>query len=364
MTIPPSPRVLHLIASLEIGGTERQLVQFIRRSSDPSRHHVATFYGFGPLAADLPQPPIWLGRISRQPHRMVDNVRTVRTLRRTIREGRFDLVHAHLGLSEIVAAAATPSGVPVVVSRRGRNIGFESNPVLRLVEGLGHRRTARLLCNARIWAEQARRHDHWPPPTRVIPNGIDLDEFAASPLPEGSPMVVVVGNLHPYKGHDRFLRAFAIVREQLRDARAVLVGDGVERSRLEDSASELGLEEVVAFAGQVPDPRRFVRDAHVVALTSDHEGFPNALLEAMAMGRPVVATRVGGIPELVRHGRDGLLVPRQPEAVAEALLRVLRDPEELRRMGTEARVRAAEFGWDRVVRATEGVYREVLAAGR
>jgi glycosyltransferase involved in cell wall biosynthesis len=194
----------------------------------------------------------------------------------------------------------------------------------------------------------------------VIHNGIDLDAFPVAPMPPlEDPTVAVVANLHPYKRVDRFLRAFRDVLRELPAARARIAGDGAERIGLLGLASDLGVAERVAFEGAVEDPRAVVGASHVVALTSEHEGFPNALLEAMAQGRPVVATRVGGVPELVRDGQDGLLV--EPEGLAPALLRLLRDREARARMGASGRERAAAFGWARVVRETEDVYRDVLA---
>ena len=113
----------------------------------------------------------------------------------------------------------------------------------------------------------------------------------------------------------------------------MLVGEGPERPRLEATAAELGLGERVRFAGAVTDVRPFLAEARVVALTSDHEGLPNALLEAMASGRPVVATRVGGVPELVRDGVDGLLTDADPASIARALTTLLSSPGEAERMG-------------------------------
>jgi len=221
-----------------------------------------------------------------------------------------------------------------------------------------------MLCNSEAVLEFTRRHDLWPPPIRVIHNAVDLDRFAPSDLPPADPpTVVVVANLHPYKRHRAFLEALALLRRDLPGARAVLVGEGVERASLEEACRSLGLADAVTFAGQVPDTRPLVRAAHVVALTSAHEGFPNVLLEGMAMGRPVVATGVGGIPELVRDGVDGLLTAQDPPAIAAALRAMLTDPARLRAMASSASDRARQFGWDRLVEQTEAVYREV-AGGR
>jgi glycosyltransferase involved in cell wall biosynthesis len=356
------PKVLHLIANLEIGGTERQLVQFASRSTMPERHRVACFYSIGELASEFPTEPIWLGKIGRGPADALRDLGVLRKLRATIVEGTFDLVHAHLGLSEVMAAMVTPRRVPIVASRRGRNRGFERNRVLKLIEGMGHRRVEVLVCNSEYLAALTSREDRWPPPTPVIHNAVDLERFARVPYPgKAEPTIAVVANLHPYKGHERLVRALSFVRAQLPAARLVVVGEGVGRQGIRSLVAELGLADAVTFVGAVADPAPYMAAAHVVALTSDHEGFPNALLEAMAVGRPVVATNVGGIPELVRDGVDGFLTSADPAEIAARLSEVLGGPSLGDRMGRSAHERAATFTWDRVVRETEDVYREVLA---
>jgi glycosyltransferase involved in cell wall biosynthesis len=170
----------------------------------------------------------------------------------------------------------------------------------------------------------------------------------------------MVARLRPQKAHERFLRAFRTVRDRLPDARALLVGDGPSRRELERLVDELGLASAVRFVGAVADTRPYLAEATVVALTSPYEGSPNALLEAMASGRPVVATAVGGVPELIEHGREGLLVEPTDEAVASALTEVLGDPESASRMGARARARAEAFDWSLTVARTEAAYRPVL----
>jgi glycosyltransferase involved in cell wall biosynthesis len=274
---------------------------------------------------------------------------------------RAEIVHTHLDMSELIAFLATPLGVPIVATRRGPRGRYEGTAIYRNLEGVVHRRARVLICNSAYLADQVRTRDRAPPPIEVIHNAVDTERFDMVPFPRGRPTLAMVANMHyPYKGHARMLQAMRLVRAEVPAASLILVGDGVERGRIERAAGELGLLDAVEFAGRVDDPRPFIGRAHVVALTSDDEGFPNALLEAMAMGRPVVATRVGGIPELVRDGMDGWLTSLDPSEIARRLVEVLGDRELRARLGASARARAESFGWERLVLETEAVYRRVL----
>src|SRR5712692_7794450 len=175
--VPGTPSVLHVIPSLRIGGTELQLVEFINRSSCPRQHAVAVFDEEGSLAADLRSGIFSVGPFGRTASSYPRNAIAARRLREVIRKLRVDVVHAHLGVSEILAALAVPRDVPIVASRRGRNVGFEALRWLKVVEGLGHRRVAMMICNSNYLAEYTRRHDLAAPPIRVIRNGVDLDRF-------------------------------------------------------------------------------------------------------------------------------------------------------------------------------------------
>jgi glycosyltransferase involved in cell wall biosynthesis len=353
-----SPRILHVIPSLDIGGTERQLVELIRRSPGAGRHIVAVFDRRGALADDAGVEIVELPVLRRDARGFLSTARTVASLRSLVRARRPDVVHAHLGIAEVLAAAAVPRGVAIVASRRGRNVGFERSRTLRLVEGFGHRRIDVLICNSRFLADRARA-DLWTPPTVVIPNGIDLGRYPVRPLPSDA-AVTMVANLWSYKGHDLFLDAVAGLHADIPGLRVVLVGDGQARAELEEMAKVLRIDGLVKFAGSVADTRPYVEGCSVVCLTSRHESFPNALLEAMAMARPVVATRVGGVPELVRDRVDGLLVAPEAAAVANALRTLLSDAGMRERMGRAGRARAGRFSWDAVVAATEDVYARVL----
>jgi glycosyltransferase involved in cell wall biosynthesis len=217
-----------------------------------------------------------------------------------------------------------------------------------------------LICNSADLAARTIEDDPAPPPLAVIYNGVDLARFGPAPLP-AHPTVTVVANLIAYKRHDRFLDALQIVRRSIPEVRAILVGDGPERRSIEAKISTLDLWRSVRMVGAVEDITPYVREARVISLASDHEGFPNALLEGMAMARPVVATSAGGIPELVTDGIEGLTCALTPDGLALGLESVLSTPGLAETMGPAARRRAESFGWERVVDQTEGLYARVIA---
>jgi glycosyltransferase involved in cell wall biosynthesis len=205
-------------------------------------------------------------------------------------------------------------------------------------------------------------------PSSVIGNGIDLDYWMidteeVDPLPD-PPIITSVGTLRPLKGYDVLLRAFAQLSRTVPQARLWLLGDGPQREELEGVAVRLEIHDRVEFHGWCPseEVRRRLRQSTVFAFPSRSEGFGLALLEAMATGLPVVASRVGGIPEIVTTPDHGLLVdPEAPTELAAALRQVLCSPDLRRRLSSGARNRAQDFGWETVVDAYERVFLSLVS---
>jgi N-acetyl-alpha-D-glucosaminyl L-malate synthase BshA len=198
----------------------------------------------------------------------------------------------------------------------------------------------------------------------VIPNFVDLERFrpAAGPDPDGPPLAVHVSNFRPVKRVPWLVRAFARASAGT-DARLVLVGDGPEQMACRRLVVELGLERRVRFLGERDALPELLAPADVFVLASDQESFGLSALEAMACGVPVVATRVGGVPEVVQDGLTGFLAPvDDPAAFAERLATLLSDRARSRAMGREAR-RDVEERFDRgkIVGRYEELYRRVLA---
>jgi len=201
----------------------------------------------------------------------------------------------------------------------------------------------------------------------IVPNGIDLKEYT-SELPvqnveRAEKRILFVGRLHPVKGTQYLLGAMSIVHRELREAKLILVGDGEEREHLETLTDNLGIRECVEFAGRVPHERvkDYMNQAEVFVLSSLSEGFPVTILEAMACGLPVVATRVGGIPDIIEDGTNGYLVDTMnQEQLAEALLKLLQDEKLRRDISGNNREKAKKYRWDAVAATLEGIYQKTV----
>jgi glycosyltransferase involved in cell wall biosynthesis len=210
---------------------------------------------------------------------------------------------------------------------------------------------------------------------RIIPNGIpaSLLDLKPDPVPfqkeygPGHPMVLFVGRLAENKGLVNLVEAAATVLKKIPEATFAIVGeDGGMRKAVEQRADALGISDRILLTGRIDDEgiyRSAYAACEVFVLPSIFEAFGIVVLEAMAFGRPCVATKVGGVPDLISDGMTGLIVePNDPSGLAKALLSLLKDPEKAGAMGAKARKAVGkEFTWPRIVDRLEQVYREVLA---
>ncbi|HEV8472130.1 MAG TPA: glycosyltransferase [Methylomirabilota bacterium] len=235
-------------------------------------------------------------------------------------------------------------------------------------EGWKDRLIAGLMSRVVVNSDAVGRRFPWlaPPRLRRIHNGVDVARFATTPprVAVGRALVAgAVGRFVAYKGFDDLLRAAAAVHDKHPDVRWVLVGDGPERARLEALRDSLGLQRVVTFAGWQADVAPWLASFDVFVLPSRGEHFGRVLVEAMALGKPVVATDAGGVPEIVRDGETGLLAPpADPAALAAAVARLVEDAAQRARLGEAGRRRAAdEFSLERHRDALRALYQEVGA---
>jgi GalNAc-alpha-(1->4)-GalNAc-alpha-(1->3)-diNAcBac-PP-undecaprenol alpha-1,4-N-acetyl-D-galactosaminyltransferase len=201
----------------------------------------------------------------------------------------------------------------------------------------------------------------------VIPNPVGYKRCSA-PSPKQSPerLLVTLGRLSPQKQFDYLLRAFERCGSRHPEWSLQIIGEGPDRQRLEALAADLGIGRRVRFSGVVPEPETILCEADLFVLTSRYEGFPNALLEAMACGLPVVSFDCPSGPrEIIRDGIDGLLVPAQDvDALTTAMDRLMADQEGRRALGRRALEVTERFGIDRVMAMWDSVITECVEKSR
>lgn len=301
----------------------------------------------------------------------------LKDLVRHLRRRKVDVLHTYLISSNIYGTiAGRLAGVGAVVTSR-RDTGFSRNWRLRFVEHhFVNPRVDRVVAVTPAVAEGTRREPGLTPGRVVtIENGVDLATWdpALYPRPglraewalaDDQPAIGIVGHLSPVKGHADFLEAATRVLRAHPSARFLIVGDGALRADLEAQARTLGIAGQVVFTGARHDIPRVLAALDLVVLASHTEGMSNALLEAMAMARPVVATAVGGNPDVLRDGVTGRLVPaRDPAALAKAITGLLDDRAAATTLGRAAREDVAErLSLPRMVARYESLYRELVPA--
>jgi len=359
-------RILYVITELDVGGAEKALVALATRLNRAAhRPEAACLAGEGPLAAALADEgvPVHFLRA-----RGWWDARALWRLRRLIRKA--DIVHAflyHANMAARLAAVGTRVAAVVCSAR----VAERSRPGRRRIECLTHRLVDAEVCVSAGVRDYMARGGFPRRKLVVIPNGVDAAEFAGRDtafkstlgLAPDQPLVTTIGRLHEQKGMDAFVRAAASVRRARPECRFLIVGSGPLEGRLRAMAKGLGLGEALTFLGHCDDVPAVLRATDVFVLASLWEGMPNVVLEAMAAGAPVVATRVEGTEDLVEHGATGLLVmPRDLPSLVSAVLRLLDEPEAARRLADAAQARVREhFTLDAMVRRHEELYARLLA---
>jgi glycosyltransferase involved in cell wall biosynthesis len=357
---PRRTRVAHVVGQLAVGGMEKLLAE-IARHADPARFDLrfVSLGGRGPVAEEI-EACGW-------PVTTLDKRGGVRPgvvawLARLFAGWSPDVVHTHNTPALLYAApAARLARVGAVIhTRHGRDC--RSGRRQRLAFRLATLLADRVVCvsddSLRLSAAEGVAGKR----LRRIWNGIDLDRFAYRGPAAGGP-VVMVARLSPEKNAACLLKAARLVANEFPAFRLEVAGDGRCLPDLRRQAAETGLGETVRFLGEVRDVPAVLARAAAFVLPSLSEGVSLTLLEAMARGLPVVATAVGGTPEVVADGETGFLVPSDdPAALAARLLDLVRDPALGRRMGLAGRRRVeADFGVRGMLDRYEGIYREVLA---
>jgi glycosyltransferase involved in cell wall biosynthesis len=377
-------KVLEFVTNFCVGGTERQFLNLLDGLRPRAEVHVACFRADGPLLGELRgfEPPLPLSEYPIPSLRSPVVARRLLELVRYLRRHEIDVVHT-TGLYPNVfgVVAAWLARTPVIIASV-RDMGQMWRGDLRRVQRLTCRLADAVVTNAEAIAQRLRAEGYRAETIEVIHNGIvPVEPPPRLPgsgfrrdlgIPAAAPVVGVVARIDPLKGLDDFLDAAALVAARHPETRFLIVGGpaaevGPEyQDQLRRRADRLGLGDRVFLTGARTDVPDILPELTVSVLPSLTEGLSNSLLEAMAAGKPVVATAVGGNPEIVEDGVTGFLVPaNDPASLAAAIERLVASPglaAELGRAG-QARV-AAEFTPERLVERTTELYRRLLRESR
>lgn len=291
---------------------------------------------------------------------------------RHLRNERSHVLHAHkFGSNAWGTVLGRLARVPVVIAHE-HTWSYEGRPIRRFLDReLIARGASTFIAVSRDDRRKMIEIEHIAPErTTFLPNGIPTppgpsgaDIRAELGLARDARLVGSVGFLRQQKAYEVLARAAVAVGREVPQARVLIVGDGEERERLHELAHTLGVADRVLFLGRRLDVPDILAALDVAVCCSDYEGSPLSIMEYMAAALPVVATSVGGVPDLIDDGVEGLLVPaRDPDALARAVVSLLRDPDGARAIGERGRERrAVEFDIDVMVRRLEDLYRELYA---
>jgi glycosyltransferase involved in cell wall biosynthesis len=361
------PRVLHVVDSLEIGGMER-LVHDLAIARGAETTSVACLVSVGSFGEALRNQGIKVELIGTKG----GFIPTVWRMSRHLRRVRADLLHCHSLYSFLngSTAARLAGNIPAVVTKHGASVPGN---------GPGSRMNRLLIRHADVVAVSREAMDvvkAWTRNSRslcYIPNGLSLRPYENLPsrrsarmrlgLPESSFIIGVVARVTRTKGHRLLLDVFARLQSRMPNALLLIVGDGAELPAVKAHIRKLALENSVQVMGERQDVPAILAALDVFCLPSETEGMPMTVLEAMAAGLPVLASNVGGIPELLEQGRAGLMVPpRAPDELEAALLTLANDPVRARDMGRAGRERLLkEFSLECTLNAYEDLYRQAIA---
>ena len=375
--LPRKRKIFFLLDSLNIGGTETQAVELARRM-DPRKYEItlACIRKEGPLLEKLNDSAVKV--VEFHPKGGMDSPRGLYQLARMVlhlRRGRFDVVHAHDLWSDMIAVIAGKlAGIPVIVtSQRDLSHGDWYQTSRKKWLRRAQAGSSAVLANARM-IRDGLLHEGLPAgKVRVIYNGVDADAFRAAPgararlFPglDQAKLIVLVGNMHTdVKGHPTLISAAPGILSRCHEARFVLVGDGGKRREFEQAAEDVGVASKFLFWGRRNDVTAILASCDVAVLPSAAEGMPNAVLEYMAAGLPVIASAVGGNLEVIQDGVTGLLVPPgDAVALGSAIARVLEDESLAKQLARNGRTLVEEkFSFDRLVREVGELYEELLRA--
>ena len=367
--------VLFPITDLASDGAQRQLLELVK-GLDKGRFKpiILPLHSVGALVAEFRRVP-GIRVISLERNGKYDFIYPIRVFR-LLHRMKVDVVQPFLTPATffgLLAAILCRTPVKIVTERLAQRKERLGHRLYHKAEDLLSHFADRAVPNSEAGRKYLIERHINPSRIRVIYNGLNLSRLTYDKesmeqvrqklgVPLEGKVVGVMARLFPQKDHVTFLRAAAVINQAMPDTRFAVLGDGPLRSYLEKLSQELGLASKIVFFGEQQDVGTYLSTFDVAVLTSEVEGCSNSLLEAMALGKPVVATDVGGNRELVHHGQTGLLVsPRNAEALADAIITLLQDSERANSMGQMAQERVVtQFTIEKMVHEYQSLYEETL----
>ncbi len=377
--------ILYVIDNIEFGGGERVFSQIIR-GLDKER--------FGVFVASNPggifEKKLMEVGIKIDPVRMTNryNLGIISRLKKIIKTMDVRIVHSQGGRADFFArTAARISRVPIIISSIAMLVeGYDVGILRKSLYVLMDRQTERWVDRFIILSEASRRtliEGHKIPPEKIVKihNGIEIEEYDPDikqvrnkkselrrelGLKSDVPLIGAIGRLVWQKGFEYLLHAIPQVIQDIPEAKFLIVGEGPLRSRLEELSERLRIEDNIIFTGFRSDIKDILATIELLAMPSLLEGLPLVLLEGMAMAKPIVATRIDGITEVMENGETGLLVPaKNPHELAEAMKEILKNKTKAGLLSQNARkIVEKKFSVKKMVEQTEQVYEKLLAEKR
>lgn len=361
-------RVLHVIDSLDQGGGQVVLQNLVKHA-DRERFDisVATMHGHGVCWDSLAALGVPVYSLS--PRKWLP-LYVPKLLALLLRE-RFDVVHCHLfGSNWIAKPLAALAGVRVLINHDHCNDRLRyDNPVAFTLDVWTNRLSSHVCAVSASTYDFLIQNEKLPVErVSLIYNGVDLQQFEGLVRnPDTTqPVIVGIGRLHPQKNFPLFLEVAARVLKQHPRATFQIAGSGPEENALRQRAQELGIAAQVKFLGHVSDPRPLYAQASLFLLTSDYEGTPMVILEAMAAGTPIVATALDGISEVLSDGEEATLVERgNAEAFAQQVSALLNYPARADKLATAAQAKVrTRYSAEAMTRNVEAIYLRHLESAR
>lgn len=368
-------KVLHIIGGGEFGGAEQHLLTLIK-NIDPARFQVSVACLFAKPFAEITEDAGINTVVFEMGSKF--NLKIIPLLAAYIKKEGFAIVHTHGVRANLVGRlAARMAGIKPVVSTVHSVLAFDyARRLERFINWFCERSTRGLtthfvtVCD--LLARQLVREGINPDQVTTIHNGLELEKYRQLPEPgniraefkisDDTPLVGIVARLHPVKGHRFLFQAVQRALAEVAGLKLLVVGSGPDRQELEGYARELGIEGSVIFTGFRKDIPEIMQDLDLVVLSSLSEGLSLTIIEAMAVGKPVLATAVGGTPEIISDGRDGFLAPpADAAALANKIVCLAQRRDTADKVGQAARATVREkFSAAGMARKTEQLYSKIL----